>query len=507
MKKICISLICLSVFFSFSAYAEDRSSTRIKNQTAETLIFFPEKEIGEIFKAEKEGVLIPYKEYKSLYEKARQEYGEKRERIILNEDIKGPQIVQAHYDGSVQGDLLKVSVRYQIVQNDPEPRVLQLPFGIVEKCADARPCRMNAGEYLSLAAQTSGKKTRQTGVSRPSVSKNVLFLKATLNNENAHIYNDNKTPSLIIPSNGTFTLIIDFFIPINFKDKTGNIAIDIPPAMLGQVAISTDIFYDVRFKDFLLTSKKQVDDKMEFLGFLPSMETSLSFEITNRRSSGEKRVKIKSQEKHQAFLSEDLIEQTIMYDMDVENGEVDRVDIIIAKDLNIYDISGSIISNWSRESKEDTDILHLYFHVPLSTGITFALKTYQYPDAASGMFTLADVRVENLFERKGILAVFYDDSMRINARQVDFLLPLSGEGGVRRQHESDRYVLFREYHVFNLPYKISFSQKDVPLEVTLFQNNEIKLEHARILFQSEVTLSGITEEITRFNFQVPDKYV
>jgi hypothetical protein len=116
-----------------------------------------------------------------------------------------------------------------------------------------------------------------------------------------------------------------------------------------------------------------------------------------------------------------------------------------------------------------------------------------------------DTLIERLFERRGYLFVFYASNTRITTEDVHFLKTL--EKSSIHKELADQYILHRGYGLFNLPYTIAYSFRDVPSRVRCHQVNHVSLERSRIHFHSENMLQGLAPGTTQFNFSVPDDYL
>ena len=79
-----------------------------------------------VLEIEKEGIFVSSKAYNSLYKKAKEEYIKKINEDIVPQAVKGPFVVQANYTGSIQGDVLKLSIAYKIVSNTD--KAVTFPF-------------------------------------------------------------------------------------------------------------------------------------------------------------------------------------------------------------------------------------------------------------------------------------------------------------------------------------------------------------------------------------------
>ena len=438
----------------FSAPAQDRAK--------ETIMFVPEKAMPLVYGKEQEGIFVSYQEYRTLYEKARDAYLKKVRDAGVPDALRSPVLVQANYTGTVEDSLLKLSGEFHVFYNGEEPGFFSFPL------------------------------------------KDVFYQSAVLNGKKALIQDAAGGPRVLLPGKGAYDLTVHFLVPIKFSDENGQASFSVPPALFGDIRLKADNFYDIRFPALTLTAKNPLGESTEFMGFLQQNDT-VSIKITNRRSSGEKKVQISSREEHQAFLSQDLIEQVSHYNLDVRYGEITGVDIRIAPGVHVHEVSGPGIAGWSRENSGGTsDVLRLQFYLPLSGEIRFALKTYQYPEAGAEPLRLMDSRIENLFDRKGSLKIYYDDSVRVEALETRFLLPAVGPhntGG-----EKGRYSLYTEYQIFNLPYEISLARLAVPRQVLVEQHNDLEVGESKILFNSELALSGLTPGTAQFLFQVPEGY-
>ena len=126
MKKRLLFLICFFALCSFDSPA--LTIEQPPKRTNETMIFFPDKEIESILAIEKEGIFVPYKEYKALYDKAKTNYFKIRNKAVPPIEIEKPSIIQANYSGTVEGDILILSANYKIVQNSEKSQILNFPL-------------------------------------------------------------------------------------------------------------------------------------------------------------------------------------------------------------------------------------------------------------------------------------------------------------------------------------------------------------------------------------------
>ena len=464
MKKCLLFLMVLTVFRPHLpvSLAAEISAPAVEERVQETMMFFPEKEMPLIVGKQQEGIFIPYQEYRALYERAKNAYLKKVREAAVPEGLKSPGLVQANYTGRVEDRLLSLSGRYHIVYNGEEPSFFSFPL------------------------------------------KDVFFQSAVLNGEKVLIQGVPGSPRVLLPGRGTYDLTVSFLVPIDFKDENAEVTFSVPPVLFGDIRIIADSFYDIRFSDITLTSKNPLGDRTEFLGFI-GQEDTLSIKITNRRSSGEKQVQVSSRETHRVFLSQDLIEQAVDYHLDVRYGEVDGVDILIAPGVHVHEVSGPGIAGWTRENGGASDVLHLTFHLPLSGETQFSLKTYQYPPAGTEPFRFLDSRIEKVFDRKGTLRIYYDDSVRLEALETRFLRPVVGRQAAD-QAVPGGYSLYAEYQIFNLPYEVSLARLAVPRQVLVEQHNDLEVGESKILFNAELVLSGLTPGTTQFLFHFPEGY-
>jgi len=330
MRKKILFLVCFAILWSFPVPAptKDISTEPPGDRVKETIIFVPAPEMKSILGIETEGIFVTYGEYKRLYEKAKEEYLKKQHGEFAPPDTEGPMIVQANYSGSVTGEVLRFEASFRIVQNKKGPSLLDFPL------------------------------------------KGVGYRNAKLNGENVQIYQRDGDPRIVIPGGGSHDLVVEFLVPVAFAEKKGSVAFEIPPAMLGDIKITSDPFYEIKLKGLLFTSRRQVGDKVEFLGFIGSKNT-ISLEINNRRSFGERRVKISSSETHHVFVERDVIHREAEFSLAIRDGETKGVDIEIGKNDCVYNLSGTGISGWRREDQGAKDVLHVTFHVPIIDQTTF----------------------------------------------------------------------------------------------------------------------------------------
>jgi hypothetical protein len=464
MRKKVLFLVYFVILCSLPVPAptKDSSTDPAQQGVKETIIFIPAPEMKSVLGIEGEGIFVTYGEYKRLYEKAKEEYLKRQPGEFAPPDTEGPVIVQANYSGSVTGEVLQFEARFNIVQNKRGPSLLDFPL------------------------------------------KGVGYRNAKLNGKNAQIYGKEGDPRIVIPSEGSHDLVVEFLVPVAFAEKKGSVSFEIPPAMLGHIKITSDLCYEIKLKGLLFTSRRQVGNKVEFFGFMGS-KNAISLEINNRRSFGERRVKISSRETHHVFVERDIIHREAEFSLTVRDGEAKGVDIEIGKNDYVYNLSGSGISGWTREDQGRKDVLHVTFHVPISDETQFSLKTYTYVDPNDGSFHVKDTLIKGLFERRGSLFVFYANNTRITTEDVHFLKPL--EKGPILKEPWGQYILHRGYGLFNLPYTIAYSFRDVPSRIRCNQWTHVSLERSKIHLHSENMLQGLAPGTTRFMFSFPDDYV
>jgi len=468
---LCFLVFCFNLINVFASKhsivsSEKNVSQRRNHQMAQqTLIYFPEKEIQSILDIEKEGIFVSLKEYQDLYSKAKIEYEKQAIENTGKGDLKDPLIVQAQYAGSIEGEILSFSVNYKIVSNGDSPQIFNIPL------------------------------------------KGVGFRKASLNGKKVLIYQKESQPKVVIPRQGSFDLKIDFFVPIQYNThnnrKLSQVSFSIPKAIFSHVKISSDLFFNVSIRDVLFKSKEQVANKMEYFAFLGEAE-KLSFEITNRRSIGDKKIQISSNEKHQIFLTTDFIEQNISYDLDINNGEIGEIDAIISKNIHIKEVTGNGIAGWRRKKGLNHDFLHIKFYVPLSGKIHFSLHTYKYLDLSHNFFEVNDVLLSDLFKRRGKLQIFYDENIRIDTKEISHLQPSWGARTILKEIEN--FSLYKEYQIFNLPYEITLSSESFAGAIEMRQNNIMTLEKEKFIFHSKILLSSLKQGTSQFIFTSPENY-
>jgi len=463
MRKKILLLVSsiLLCFLPADAPAKDDSTIPAQDRVKETFNLIPAKEMKSILGIAKEGIFVTYDEYKTLYEKAKDGYLKKQRGQFAPADTEGPVIVQANYSGCVTGEVLQFEARFKIVQNKKGPSLLDFPL------------------------------------------KGVGYQNAKLNGNNVQIYEKDGEPRVVIPGKGSHDLTVQFLVPVAFAEKRGSVSFDIPPAMLGQIKITSDLFYEIKLKGLLFTSRRQVRDKAELFGFIGSKK-AISLEINNRRSFGERTVKISSNETHYVFVERDIIHREGEFCLTVRDGQAKEVDLEIGKNDYVYSLSGSGISGWTREDQGTRDVLHVAFHVPISDETQFSLKTYAYIDTGDRAFHLGDTLIKNLFERQGSLFIFYANNTRITTEDVHFLKPL--EKPLVGKEPPGRYILHRGYGLFNLPYTLVYSFRDVPSRITCNQSNHVSLERSKIDFYSKNILQGLGPGTTQFVFSFPDDY-
>ena len=464
MRNKIITLVGLAILCALPdpAPAKDIHTEPAQDRIKETIIFIPAREMNAIIDIEKEGIFVPYEEYRTLYEKAKKEYLKKELRGLTPIDAQHPVIVQANYLGTVTGELLQFEAKFKIVQKKRGPSLLDFPL------------------------------------------KGVRYQSAKLNGKKVQIYQKDGDPRIIIPRMGSHDLAVEFLVPVAFAEKKGVVSFDIPPVMVGDIKISSDLFYEIRLKGLLFTSRRQVGDKAEFFGFIGS-KNAISLEINNRRSFGERSVKIFSRETHHVFLERDIVHHEGEFCLTVRDGEAKGVDIELGKDTHVYSLLGPGISGWAREEQGDKDVLHVKFHVPISEETNFTLKTYTYIDSSNRSFDLEDTLIKKLFEREGSLFVFYANNTRIKTEDVHFLKPLDKTSPTRES--PDHYILHSGYSLFNLPYTIAYSFRDVSSRVTCNQLNRVSLERSRIHLCSENILKGLEPGTAKFVFSFPDGFL
>jgi hypothetical protein len=444
-----------------TAAGKNQLAEPVQERVMETMIFIPTEEMKSILGIEKEGIFVPYGEYKRLYEKAKAQYTKKQEGHFTSPDGKVPVIVQATYSGFVVGQVLQFEARFQIVQDKSGPSLLDFPL------------------------------------------KGVGFQKAKLNGEKVQIYDMEGDPRVVIPGRGPHDLALTFLVPIAFAENRGSVSFDIPPAILGHIKITSDLFYEIEFKDLVFASRRQVGDRAEFFGFIGSQD-AVSLEINNRRSFGERIVKISSSEEHRVFVDREVIHREAEFNLRVQDGQAKGVEIEIGKNEYPYSVSGAAISGWARKGQGEKDVLTVSFHVPIADETQITLKTYRTLERSEKTFPLEDLFIKDLFEREGSLFLSVAHDTRVTTEDVQFLRPLD------RRPLGDAlpgpYTLQKGYGLINLPYRLVHSFRDVPSRTECYQFNRVSLERSRILFHSENVLEAVKPGTARFVFSLPDGY-
>ncbi len=464
MRRRILLLVCSITLSSLpvSVPAKGPLIESMGDRVKETTIFVPAQEMRLILGIEKEGIFVSYGEYKRLYQRAKEAYLKKGPQRLVPPDVEGPVIVQADYSGSVIGEVLQFEAIFKIIQNKEGPALFRFPL------------------------------------------KEVGYQDAKLNGDHVQIYAKDSNPRIIIPGKGSHEVSVTFLVPIPFAEKKGFVSFRIPPAILGQITITSDLFYEVKLKDPVFASRRRLKDKVEIFGLIGARDT-LSLEINNRRSFGEKKVKISSRETHHVFVEQNIIHRKGEFTVTVQDGMAQTVDIEIGKNDQVYSLSGSGVSGWTRETKKETDVLHVQFHVPISEQTQFVLKTYTYIDDSAPVFHLEDSLIQGLFEREGSLFVFYAKNTRITTEDVWFLNPL--EHPLTDQVSSGQYVLHGGYRLFNLPYRLAYSLRDLPPRTRCHQLNLVHVERSKVFFHTENVLQGLVPGTTRFVFTFPEQYL
>jgi hypothetical protein len=184
---------------------------------------------------------------------------------------------------------------------------------------------------------------------------------------------------------------------------------------------------------------------------------------------------------------------------------VNSVEIAVDPAVHVHEVSGPGIAGWVRETSGAGDILRLTFHLPLSGETRFLLKTYQYPSAGMEPLRFTDSRIETVFDRTGPLKIYNDASVRLEALDTRYLRPVVGRADAGEESPG-RYSLYAEYQVFNLPYEVSLARFAVPRQVLVEQHNDLDVGESKILFDSELTLTGLTPGTTQFLLNIPEGY-
>jgi hypothetical protein len=446
---------------SAPAQAKDPSPKPEGDREKETTIFVPAAEMRLILGIDREGIFVPYGEYRRLYERAKEAYWKGSIPKWIPPEVEGPVIVQANYAGSIRGEVLQFEAIFDIVQNRDGPSILPFPL------------------------------------------KGVGYQTATLNGVHVQIYQTDGEPRIILPEKGSHHLSVTFLVPIAFAEKKGVVSFFIPRAILGQMRITSDVFYDVTLKESFFASRRQLDDKVEIFGFIGDSET-VSLEINNRRSFGQRKVKISSREQHRVFVGRDIVQREGEFTLTVQDGMAKGVKIEIGKNDQVYSLSGSGIAGWSRETQPHKDVLHVRFHVPISGQMRFSLKTYATIDPDNQSFHVTDTLIQDLFQRRGPLTVFCAKDTRITPGDVQFLKPLEPPS-TEAKHFS-QYALHGSYSLLNLPYRLTYTLREGLPRTRCHQENQVSLGRSGIQFRCENRLSGLVPGTTQFVFAFPDEY-
>ncbi|MGA1823104.1 MAG: hypothetical protein ACMUIP_00480 [bacterium] len=454
--------------FSF-AYSESRPlphKARIQNENSkkikETIIRIPDSEMQYIIDKEKEGIFIPFKDYRSLYQKAKEAFC-----ATMNErggEEEGPSITQAAYQASITGNIISFSATYQIVQTHKDPALLRFPL---------------------------------TGV---------LYRKAWLHGERVQLYHKDNSPRLVIPGAGSYELLVEFDVPIDFKEKKGCVTFTIPPVLFGEVRILSDLFYDVMLKDIAFAAKRKIGHQFETIGFIGNRD-KISLEINNRRSFGEKGVKVFSHEKHEVYLSRELIETFSTYILNVREGEIKSLEMQMPRDLHIHELSGQGIAGWRRESGGTHDCVKIDFYVPVSAESTFQLRTYNYVSNESHTYTYHDFPILNLFDRTGELFIYYAKDIRMRVEEAEYIMPMSIEPSRIPASRFDAYQLGKSYRLVNLPFTLGASFADAPSGIQSVIHHSMSLEPFKLGLTSTLSLSGFKKATVQFSFSFPETLI
>jgi hypothetical protein len=448
MRKRTSLLTCLMIlcFLAVPALGKTTPPEPTRDQARETILFIPESEMKSILGIEKEGIVVPYGEYRRLYEKAEEEILRKQPDQPPPPDAEGPVIVQANYSGALRGEVIQFETRFKIVQTKKGPSLLDFPL------------------------------------------KGVGYQGAKLNGKSVQIYQKDGHPRVVIPGRGSHDLDVRFLLSLTFVENKASVSFDIPRALLGQIRITSDLFYDIETRDFLFVSRREIENQAEFLGFVGS-EDAISLEISNRRSFGKKTAKISSTEKHHVFVDRNLIQREAAFHLTIRDGQAQSLKIEIGKDDEVYSLAGSGISGWTRTDGGEKDVLHLTFHVPVSEETRFTLKTYRNMEGSQGTFHQEDALIKELFKREG----------------AEFLKPLDKPRVAWAAQVP--YRLHSGYGLFNLPYRLVYSLSEIPSGVVCEQFNRVSLQRSRIHFLSENSLERLDPGRTRFAFSIPEGYL
>ena len=106
-KMILLVALAFLCALPLPAPAKDITKGHTRDRVKETITFIPAREMNAIIDMEREGIFVPYHEYRTLYEKAKRGYPRRESRGPTPPHGSGPSIIQANYSGTIAGEILQ----------------------------------------------------------------------------------------------------------------------------------------------------------------------------------------------------------------------------------------------------------------------------------------------------------------------------------------------------------------------------------------------------------------
>ncbi|MBF0225022.1 MAG: hypothetical protein HQK76_06160 [Desulfobacterales bacterium] len=460
MKKIIISIFVLLIsFINFNAFGEEYP---VKLPPKETIIFMPSYELETVISKEKEGIFMPYEEYRDLFKKAQNEFSklQKAEESLF----LAPLITSSFYQGVLRDDVISFKAKFTIIQSENKPCSLPIPL------------------------------------------KNVNLRNAFLNGKSVQLYEKDSLINIIIPEKGCFELILDFIIPAEYlktdESNTKVFKLSIPKTEIGEIKIQTPSLYDVAFDNTKFAYKNIIhENNLEFCGFIGGLN-DVSIQVKALSNFNNKGIRLYSNEKHEIKISKNTIETLIDYDLNVKNGSITNLEIKIPKDVNVYSIESELIDKWSISKEASYGKVKIYFLSPIEGKTSFKLYAYKYLADSSENFSIEDIMIENIFERKGKFLLYYSKEIRFKIIGENNLIlsPL----GVDKKINS--YKLIKAYEICSIPYSLNYKPYPVISNIESSAEQIFEISSEKIMFTSKILLQGFENSLSEFNFSYPNNF-
>ncbi|MDM8515184.1 hypothetical protein QUF76_03205 [Desulfobacterales bacterium HSG16] len=499
--KACFFIFAVFVVVSaivFQAKDSDAKQTRQDNTLKEHIIRIPVSDMKAVTDKQAEGIFIPYSEYRDLYERAKKAFFSKKGEKNNMMPSQMPFITQAIIKGKYRKNLIRFSASFIIVNNREEPVKMPLSF------------------------------------------KKVKLRTISLNKNPVHLEDKNGIPIILISEPGVHELSVEFDVDVRFHAKKAVVEFEIPEPVMGEIEIVSTDMADIRFSGLPMMAKTPISvlsshikfghikfghttsdhmkpgqiinkNRYKIAGFI-GQQSQISVLIDQKALREDTGQYISSMEQHRLYVSDDIINARLDYKIDVKGAALAHLNLEIPSMLHILDLSGPAISGWKRF--ENT--VRVDFYTPVTRSTRMKIKAYQYMNSNTKSGTAADVRasykdikIEDLFKRRGELAIYYADHIRMkieNHANCRIFSDSYTTGANDPDFPADKYTLFRRYQLFHLPAKIDFSISKPKSSIFVAVQQSFKISKSKLTLDAQLTLSGFLKPVSRFVFSWPSGY-